>query len=120
MVTSKDIAKRRKLLEINIHRAWNSWLKSYITDQNNIISSTGDRQKDPKVEDIVLLNSIETGFPRGAFVTGVVTGATVHPNTTKVSSVKVRYRKNGSNVEVLKSLTNVRQLEFDEITDIYD
>lgn len=68
----------------------------------------------------MLLNSVELGFPIVAYVTGIVTGVTVHQNTTKVRSVKVRYRKNGSIVEVLKSLFNVRLLKYDEIPDIYD
>lgn len=41
LVTSKDIAKRRKLLDISLTRAWNNWLKGYIQDQNNIKSSHG-------------------------------------------------------------------------------
>ena len=88
-------AKRRKLIEISLTSAWRNWLKSYITDQNNIKSSNGVVQRDPKAGDIVLLNSLELGFPRGSYVTGVVTGTTVHPNTSKVRSVKVKYRKNG-------------------------
>ena len=47
-------------------------------------------------------------------MTGVVTATTVHPNTNNVRSVKVRYRKSGSVVAVVKSLFNVKLLEFDE------
>ena len=119
LVTSKDIAKRRKLLEISLNRAWNNWLRTYVTDQNNIKSSNGATQRNPTVGDVVLLNSLELGFVRGTYVTGVVTAITVHPNTEKVRSVKVKYRKNGANVEVVKSLFNVKLLEFNELKDIY-
>ena len=71
LVTSKDIAKRRKLLDISLTRAWNNWLKGYIQDQNNIKSSHGI-EKSVKQGDVVLLNSVELGYPRGNYVTGIV------------------------------------------------
>ena len=88
LVTSKDIAKRRKLLEISLTRAWNNWLKSYITDQNNIKSSNGFVSRAPRVGDVVLLNSLELGFSRGTYVTGIVKAISVFPNSDNVRSVK--------------------------------
>ena len=119
LVTSKDIAKWRKRLEISISRAWCNWLKSYVTNQNNIKLSKGTITRPPKIAYIVLLNTLEMGFSKGYYVTGVVIGISVHQNSNNVRSAKNKYRKNNMNLVVTKTLYTIRLIEFDHISDIY-
>ena len=58
LVTSKDIAKRRKLLDISLTRAWRTWLVTYIHDQTTVRSSIGTKMRNPRINDVVLLNSL--------------------------------------------------------------
>ena len=67
----------------------------------------------------MLLNSLELGFNRGTYVTGIVKAISVFPNSENIRSVKVQYRKNGMNLTVTKTLYNIRLLDYDQIEDIY-
>lgn len=104
LVTSKDIAKRRKLIDISLTRAWNNWVKTYITDQNNIKLSNEFVSRAPRLGDGVLLNSLELGFNRRSYVTRIVKAISVFPNFDNVRSVRIQYRKNGMNLIVTKTL----------------
>ena len=75
--------------------------------------------RNPKINDVVLLNSLELGFARGTYVTGIVIAIKTKPNCDTVRSVTVRYRKGGKNCEVTKTIFNIRLLEYDQIEDLY-